>query len=75
MGGYIALTLACATPKRAFADADRHHQWGAGIAGVPKDTGGVGQAAHLDAVGFARATMPLSSAPGWVEEHANSRNC
>jgi 3-oxoadipate enol-lactonase len=71
MGGYIAMTLAKNHP-----DAVRSLVLiattigGPGSRDVPEETLRAWQrAAHTDPARFARATMPLSFAPGWVEDH------
>jgi 3-oxoadipate enol-lactonase len=71
MGGYIALSLAQRHP-----DAVRSlilvatTSGGEGAHPVPDDTLGAWSAAvALGSAGFARVTMPLSFAPGWVKQH------
>jgi 3-oxoadipate enol-lactonase len=71
MGGYIAMTLAKRHP-----DAVRSlvliasTSGGPGSSPVPEETlRAWAGATHLGPEGYARATMPLSFAPGWVEQH------
>jgi 3-oxoadipate enol-lactonase len=72
MGGYIALTLAAQHPAKVLSLVLLATTCGGRRAqGVPDST----RLAWQDAVGlppaeFARATMPFSFAPDWVEEHA-----
>jgi 3-oxoadipate enol-lactonase len=71
MGGYIAMTLAVRRPdlvERLVLVSTL--TGGPGSVGVPETTLAAWAAhAHLPAAEFARATMPLSLAPGWVEAH------
>jgi 3-oxoadipate enol-lactonase len=71
MGGYIAMTLAVRRPdlvERLVLVSTL--TGGPGSVGVPETTLAAWAAhAHLPAPEFARATMPLSLAPGWVEAH------
>jgi len=71
MGGYIAMTLAKYHPEAVRSLVlIATTIGGPGSRAVPDETLRVWQsAAHLDAAGFARETMPLSFAPGWVDEH------
>lgn len=71
MGGYVALTLALRHPEAvrsltlvatSCGGPDAHR--------VPQRTLDLWtNSAYLGAAGFARATMPVSFAPGWVDEH------
>jgi 3-oxoadipate enol-lactonase len=71
MGGYIALSLALRHPDAVqslllLATTSG----GSGSRKVPEETLRAWAAAlPLGSAGFARATMPLSFAPGWAEEH------
>lgn len=71
MGGYIAMTLAVRRPELVAALVlVSTLTGGSDSVGVPEET----QAAWAANMGrpteeFARATMPLSLAPGYVEEH------
>lgn len=71
MGGYIAMTLAVRRPdlvERLVLVSTL--TGGPGSVGVPETTLAAWAAnADLPAPEFARATMPLSLAPGWVEAH------
>lgn len=71
MGGYIAMTLAKNHPEAVRSLVlIATTIGGPGCHPVPKETVWAWQnAATFDAAGFARETMPLSFAPGWVEEH------
>jgi 3-oxoadipate enol-lactonase len=71
MGGYIALTLALRHPGAvASLILLATTSGGIGSHGVPADTQRAWAAAvPLGSAGFARATMPLSFAPGWAEAH------
>jgi 3-oxoadipate enol-lactonase len=71
MGGYIALTLALRHPDAvASLVLLATTSGGAGAHPVPDDTlGAWTAAAGVGPTGFARATMPLSFAPGWVKHH------
>lgn len=71
MGGYIAMTLAVRRPELASALVlVSTLTGGSDSVGVPEET----QRAWAENAGrpapeFARATMPISLAPGWTEEH------
>jgi 3-oxoadipate enol-lactonase len=71
MGGYIAMTLAVRRPELVAAlGLVSTLTGGPDSFGVPEET----RAAWAANMGrrpqeFARATMPLSLAPGWVEDH------
>jgi 3-oxoadipate enol-lactonase len=71
MGGYIAMTLAKNHPEAVRSLVlIATTIGGPGSRAVPDETLWAWQsAAHLDAAGFARETMPLAFAPGWVDEH------
>jgi 3-oxoadipate enol-lactonase len=72
MGGYVALSLAQRHPEAVKSLVlAATTSGGQGALGVPRETLlNWGGAAHLGAEEFARATMPSSFSPGWVEEHA-----
>jgi pimeloyl-ACP methyl ester carboxylesterase len=69
MGGYVALTLAARYPHAVRSLVlTATTSGGPGSQGVPEDTlRSWAEAAPLGAEGFARATMPISLAPGWCE--------
>ena len=71
MGGYIALTLARSHPDAVDSLALISTTCGGSRAEpVPDSTLAAWAAARaLDPPSFARATMPLSFAPGWTDEH------
>jgi 3-oxoadipate enol-lactonase len=71
MGGYIAMTLAKCHPEAVRSLVlIATTIGGPGSRPVPEDTLRAWRnAANLGAAGFARETMPLSFAPGWVDEH------
>lgn len=71
MGGYIAMTLAVRRPELVAALVlVSTLTGGPDSVGVPEETQAA-WAANMDRPPeeFARVTMPLSLAPGWVEEH------
>jgi 3-oxoadipate enol-lactonase len=71
MGGYIAMTLAKHHPEAVRSlILIATTIGGPGSHPVPEETlRAWASATHLGPAGYARATMPLSFAPGWVEEH------
>lgn len=71
MGGYVALTLARRHPEAvASLVLVGTTCGGAGSEGVPQSTARAWEdASGLEPGEFARRTMPLSFAPGWVEAH------
>ena len=71
MGGYIAMTLARRHPETVKSLVlMATTSGGKGAVPVPKDTlAAWASAIPLGASGFARATMPLSFAPGWIESN------
>jgi pimeloyl-ACP methyl ester carboxylesterase len=71
MGGYIAMTLAVRHPRLVDALVlVATLTGGPGSIGVPESTLAAWAAhAHLPSEEFARATMPISLSPGWVEAH------
>jgi 3-oxoadipate enol-lactonase len=71
MGGYIAMTLAKHHPEAVRSlILIATTIGGPGSHPVPEETLRAWvSATHLGPAGYARATMPLSFAPGWVEEH------
>lgn len=71
MGGYIAMTLAVRRPELvAGLGLVSTLTGGPDSFGVPEETQAAWAAnAGRPAADFARATMPLSLAPGWVDEH------
>jgi pimeloyl-ACP methyl ester carboxylesterase len=73
MGGYIALTLALRHPHAVRSLVLlATTSGGRGSVGVPNETLRIwGQAAMSGPEDFARATMPTSFAPGWVQSHPN----
>jgi pimeloyl-ACP methyl ester carboxylesterase len=74
MGGYIALTLARLHPDAVASLALISTTCGGSLAEpVPDSTLAAWAAASaLDPLSFARATMPISFAPGWTEEHPDA---
>ena len=71
MGGYIAMTLAKHHPEAVRSLVlIATTNGGPGSHPVPEETlRAWASATHLGPAGYARATMPLSFAPGWVGEH------
>ena len=71
MGGYVALTLARRHPEAvASLVLVSTTCGGPGAEGVPAATARAWrEASGLDPPEFARRTMPLSFAPGWVDAH------
>ena len=71
LGGYVALTLARRHPdKVASLVLISTSCGGHGSFGVPRATRTAWEAASsLDPPAYARKTMPLSFAPGWVKQH------
>jgi 3-oxoadipate enol-lactonase len=71
MGGYIALTLALRHPHAVRSLVLlATTSGGRGSLGVPQETLRIwGKAATSGVEDFARASMPSSFAPGWVEAH------
>lgn len=76
MGGYIAMTLALRHPEAVSSLVlVATTSGGLGSHPVPADTRKAWAAAvSLGSEGFARETMPLSFAPGWVEAHPEQFN-
>jgi len=74
MGGYVALTLARRHPAKTLSLVLVATSAGGPQAlPVPPQTLASWQsAAHLPPHEYARRTMPLSYAPGWVETHSDS---
>jgi 3-oxoadipate enol-lactonase len=71
MGGYVAMTLAVRRPELVDALVlVSTLTGGPRSVGVPESTlTAWAEHADLPAADFARATMPISFAPGWVETH------
>jgi 3-oxoadipate enol-lactonase len=71
MGGYVALTLALRHPEAVSSLVlTATTSGGPGSVGVPESTlRNWAESAPLGPEEFARATMPVSLAPGWCEEH------
>ena len=71
MGGYVAQTLALRHPHAVRSLVlVATTSGGRGSLGVPHETLRIwGMAATSGPEGFARATMPISFAPGWLQAH------
>jgi 3-oxoadipate enol-lactonase len=71
MGGYIAMSLALQHPESVKSlTLLATTSGGRGSRRVPEETlAAWARAVPLGSAGFARATMPLSFAPGWLAEH------